>query len=79
MSQIRILDPLLLPSIPPKSRILVTDAWDNTPNLETGLEIALRLAPSYSKVNYINYGDILSGPRPFAWCKNRGPIALIWE
>jgi len=52
-------DPLVLPNVPSSSRILVADAWDVTPHLESGLEIALRLAPSYSEVGYINYGNIL--------------------
>jgi hypothetical protein len=59
MIQRNTFDPLILPNIPPKSRILVADAWDITPHLETGLEIALRLAASYSRVDYVNYGDIL--------------------
>jgi hypothetical protein len=52
-------DPLVLPNIPSGSRILVADAWDATPHIETGLEIALRLAPTYSEVAYIHYGNIL--------------------
>ena len=32
---------------------------DATPHIETGLEIALRLAPNYSEVGYIHYGSIL--------------------
>ena len=52
-------DTLVLPNVPSGSRILVADAWDVTPHLETGLEIALRLAPSYSEVGYIHYGNIL--------------------
>lgn len=52
-------DPLVLPSLPSCSRILVAEAWDATPHLETGLEIALRLAPSYLEVAYLHYGSIL--------------------
>lgn len=37
----------------------MAEAWDATPHLETGLEIALRLAPSYSEIAYVQYGDIL--------------------
>lgn len=57
--QFRQFDPLILPNIPSSSRVLVADAWDASPHIETGLEIALRLAPSYLEVAYIHYGDIL--------------------
>jgi len=52
-------DPLVLPNVPSTSRILVAEAWDATPHIETGLEIALRLAPNYSEVGYVHYGSIL--------------------
>lgn len=70
--QRRQFDPLILPDIPSSSRVLVADAWDASPHIETGLEIALRLAPSYSEVAYINYGDILPE------CEDSSQLRMRW-
>lgn len=53
------IDPVVLQGLPPNGRVLVAEAWDATPHLETGLEIALRLAASYQKVDYCHYGTLL--------------------
>lgn len=56
-----LLQPLTLPGIQPEPtrRILVAEAWDMTPHVETGLEIALRLAYSGFHVDYVHYGSFL--------------------
>jgi len=59
--------PICLPNLPASSRILVAEAWDATPFLETGLEIALRLSAYYSKVSYCHYGSLL----PICECSRR--------
>lgn len=51
--------PIWLQNLPPDSHVLVAEAWDATPHLETGLEIALRLSAYYSKVSYCHYGSLL--------------------
>lgn len=51
--------PITLAGLPANSNILVAEAWDVSPHLETGLEVALRLASAYQKVAYCHYGRIL--------------------
>ena len=45
----------------------------STPNVA---HWSVRLSLLFGHFDYAPSG-ILDGPRPFAWCKNRGPIALI--
>jgi hypothetical protein len=65
--------PILLSGLPANSRVLVAEAWDATPHLETGLEIALRLAPSLSKVYYCHFGKAL----PICECSRRLAVTPI--
>lgn len=47
-------------SFPPtKNRIIVAESWNVSPHLETGLEIALRLAVAGYRVDYFHYGNLL--------------------
>lgn len=53
---------LSLPGLPPPpdtNRVLVVEAMNVTPHLETSLEIALRLAQSGYAVDYLHYGNQL--------------------
>ena len=53
-------DSLNLPAHACKSkRILICEAWNLTPHLETGLEIAIQLANSGSSIDYLHIGDII--------------------
>ena len=53
---------LILPDCSPsmlQGRILIAEAWNATPHLETGAEIALRLSKAGYKVDYVFYGHLL--------------------
>jgi len=52
------IQPLDVPLLSGK-RVLVAEAWNATPHLETGLEIAIRLARSGCVVDYLHYGHCL--------------------
>jgi hypothetical protein len=52
--------PIELPGAPPTSasrRVLIAEAWNTSPHLETGLEIAIRLAKAGYSVDYLHYGN----------------------
>jgi hypothetical protein len=52
--------PIELPGAPPASasrRVLVSEAWNTSPHLEAGLEIAISLAKAGYTVDYLHYGN----------------------
>lgn len=62
------LPPLRCEDLPDRpSRILVAEAWNATPHLETGIEISIRLALLGHVVDYLHYGSRLS----YVECFNR--------
>lgn len=64
---------LTLREISAPGRVLIAEAWDATPHLETGLEIGLRLAASNYNVDYCHYGKIL----PVCECARRLNLSFL--
>lgn len=57
----------------------MAEAWDVSPHLETGLEVALRLASAYRKVTYCHYGSILPVCECVPDLQTRLKRVLLWN